>query len=126
MLTIQKWLEGVGRNRQAVTECPSWPPDLFAICASLLKRSGTYLRIFERGSRRPDWRGARSPGLKWRKSIDRFKGVSASSLVRAIPREVLTDWTALLASGDVSMSKIADDPKLSDALIRLTLIADAA
>ncbi|MDB6161229.1 MAG: hypothetical protein JWO04_4935 [Gammaproteobacteria bacterium] len=126
MLTIQKWLEGIGRNRQKMTECPSWPPDLFAVCASLLKRSGTYLRIFERGSQLPDWRHSRVPGLQWRKSIDRSKGVSAASLMRAIPREVLADWTALMAVGDTSLSKIADDPTLSDALIRLTLIADAA
>ena len=126
MLTIQKWLEGVGRNRQKVTECPSWPPDLFAVCASLLKRSGTYLRIFERRSRRPDWRGSCVSGLQWRKGIDTGKGVSAASLTRAIPREVLSDWSTLTTRGDTNVSKIADDPKLSDALIRLALIADAA
>src|SRR5882724_2032642 len=126
MLTIQKWLEGIGRNRQQVSECPSWPPDLFAICASLLKRSGTYLRIFERRSRRPAWTDARAAGIRWRKNVDGYKKVSAGNLKRAVPPEVLTDWTALMKSAGAGVGDIADDPKLLDALIRLTVIADAA
>lgn len=126
MLTIQKWLESVGRNRQQVSECPSWPPDLFAICATLLKRSGTYLRIFERRSQRPAWTGARAAGIQWRKNIDARNKVSAANLKRAVPPEVHVDWAALIKASGTDIGDIADDPKLSDALIRLTVIADAA
>ena len=126
MLTIQKWLEGVGRNRQQVLDCPSWPPDLFAICASLLKRSGTYLRIFERGPRRPRWTAACDAGRTWRKSIDSHKGVSAANLQGVVPREVRRDWTILIKSQDTGVSEIVNNLKLIDVLIRLALTADAA
>ena len=126
MLTIQKWLEGVGRNRQPVSECPSWPPDLFAICASLLKRSGSYLRVFERGPGCSDWRGARGPGVRWRQNIDAHRTVTAVNLKRAVPREVLGDWATLIKSADRGVCDIGGDPKLSDALIRLAVVADAA
>jgi hypothetical protein len=125
MLTIQKWLEGVGRNRQQVSECPSWPPDLFAICASLLKRSGTYLRLFERRSRRTAWTGARAAGIQWRKNIDARNKVTAANLKRAVPPEVHVDWATLIKASGTDIGDIADDSKLSDALIRLTVIADA-
>src|SRR5882762_4188579 len=121
MLTIQKWLEGVGRNRQRVSDCPSWPPDLFAICASLLKRSGTYLRIFERRARRPAWTNARASGVRWRRSIDKCKGISAASLKRSVPPEVFADWALLIGAQAIRLGEIADNPKLSDALIRMTL-----
>jgi hypothetical protein len=126
MLTIQKWLEGVGRNRQQMSECPSWPPDLFAICASLLKRSGSYLRVFERGPQRPDWTDAREEGRKWRKGIDSHTRVTAANLQGEIPRAVHRNWAGLLQAWDTRVSEIVNDHRLTDVLIRLALIADAA
>jgi hypothetical protein len=124
MLTIQKWLEEVGRHRSQVSDCPSWPPDLFAICAYLLKRSGAYLRVFERGARRPDWTSARDAGRKWRANIDAHKGVDAGGLQRAVPIEVHRAWTNLLKWQNIGISEITDNPKLSETLIRLALVAD--
>jgi hypothetical protein len=46
MLTIEAWLKGIGL-KHSVDVCPSWPPDLYALAGTLLRRSGAYLRVFE-------------------------------------------------------------------------------
>jgi len=48
MLTIETWLNGIGLKQLSIDECLAWPPDLYALAGTLLRRSGTYLRVFER------------------------------------------------------------------------------
>jgi hypothetical protein len=39
VLTIETWLNGIGLKRP-IEECPAWPPDLYALAGTLLRRSG--------------------------------------------------------------------------------------
>jgi hypothetical protein len=99
---------------------------MFAICGSLLKRSGSYLRMFEGVDRGADWEKAREIGRQWRASIDRIKKVSVSRLRRSVPAEVKNVWSRLTAKGNTAISAIASAPGIADDLLRLSLIADEA
>ena len=126
MLTVNSWLHGASRIRRPITECPLWPPDMFALCGSLLKRSGAYLRIFEGEDRGSEWIRARGIGSQWRTSIDRIKKVSVLRLRRSVPNEVKVVWSRLMANADVRIGDIASTPEISDDLLQLSLIADEA
>lgn len=109
-----------------MADCPVWPPDLFAFCASLLKRSGAYLRIFERSSAPSGWSNAHTPGRRWRTRIDHLTQFSVAHLESAVPKEVRRSWAAIVAAGSTGVADISRSPGVADHLIRLTLIADAA
>lgn len=94
-LTIGEHLRYLlGRN--TADDCPAWPPDVFACCASLLLKSGTYARVLKnwpprryRGSDREAWaRAARRHGQEWRLRWAKNRTVPAG--IRKLWR-VLTD-----------------------------------
>lgn len=123
MPSIDSWLTSLKRNHQGTDDCPVWPPDLFAICGSLLKISGAYLRIFERDNRDAQWVDAHKPGSDWRERFDKMRRVSPASLGRAVPDAVRSQWDVIIASKSVAIGAIKRHA-VADALIRLTLIAD--
>jgi hypothetical protein len=55
MTTIHGLLES-SRARQVARDRPFWPPDLFAVCGTLLKLSGAYLEIFKQTRRTSRWK----------------------------------------------------------------------
>jgi hypothetical protein len=70
MLTIETWLQWLGRRRPA-DECPAWPPDLYAIAGALLKRSGAYLRVFEHDGSSDYLEDVKKVGDSWLKDLDK-------------------------------------------------------
>lgn len=128
MLTIQSWLEGVGRKRRPPEECPHWPPDLYAIAGGLLKRSGAYLRVFDRIARSESYLdGIDAIGDAWRARIEGLpKRVTIPALLSARPKGVLQLWKRLIAHKETKISEVRDSKSLSEDLIRMTLIADEA
>jgi hypothetical protein len=103
---------------------PNWPPDCFALCLSVLKRTGAYTRLLSNWPPRPrpadalgGWVSeARSLGEKWRQSWN--AGTSFTQLSGA--------WEVLCDSFDVPLDEIILQPPIGKALIRIVAAADEA
>jgi len=93
-----------------------WPPDMFAVAASLLLISGGYCVVSCDWPPRKDWvASAQSNGERWRKSF-----------MRRAPARVNTLWKLLIAKGDTPLTEIQKDHSLCTVLIELLAIADEA
>jgi hypothetical protein len=129
VLTIETWLKSIGLD-EPIEECPAWPPDLFALTGTLIRRSGVYLRVFERRDRTAYADLIATAGREWRRQLDAIavdaKDVSPADLKSARTQEIKDGWARLLQAKDDSISTIGGVPELADELIRLTLIADEA
>jgi hypothetical protein len=127
VLTIESRLQALGRKRP-VKECPHWPPDLWAIAGGLLKRSGAYLRVFDRVVGAESYLdGIDTFGRAWRASIDALhKRVTLSALFAARPKEVQRLWRRLIHQSAKPVNDIRKSMSLSEDLIRMALIADDA
>lgn len=125
-VTIDSWLEALGRKFQDPLDCPIWPPDLFAICGSLLKRSGAYLQVFDRGPSKKIWDITHSTGRKWREQIDKSPRVSLVGLKASVPKEVRSSWQKLIDAKAISLSNLHEDTPVVHELISLAIIADEA
>ena len=89
MLTIETWLNGIGR-KQATHDCPLWPPNLYGLAGTLLRRSGSYLRVFERGNPGDYLDGFEDVAADWRQRIEETTElVDMSSLRSALPKDVV-------------------------------------
>jgi hypothetical protein len=126
MLTIETWLRGLGR-RQALNECPVWPPDLYAISGALLKRSGAYLRVFERNESSGYLDNISVIGASWRQCIeDLDQPLTPARFQSARPKAVERAWRQLIRARKTPISEIPASVELTESLIRMALIADEA
>jgi hypothetical protein len=125
MLTIRTWMEALGRE-ESLQECPFWPPDIFAVAGGLLKRSGAYLRIFEEDGRSAYLTGIAEAAAAWRRQIDTQRVVTIRRLLGARPAEALKLWRRLAAADATPIQLIRANRPLTECLLRLALIADAA
>jgi len=125
MLTIETWLEGIGL-KQPIEDCPAWPPDLFALAGTLIRRSGAYLRVFERPGV-PDL-DIVSKGAVWRKQIDEVakERTTVSELQAVRVDDVLAGWRILIEAKETPISEINQSRELAETIIRLALLADEA
>jgi hypothetical protein len=118
------------RPEVATEVCPAWPPDLFALAGTLIRRSGAYLRVFERHSRTEYAAEIANRARKWRRKLDAIsaaaKVVRPADLQSELIPEIETGWARLAQAKADSLNSIAQSPDLADELIRLTLIADEA
>ena len=90
---------------------PSWPPDVFAIAASLLQKSGAYNYVVRNWPPKPldEWvKEMQQLGLQWRQNW------AYSSLA---PDAVQAWWKAILANQHSTISDIRDNKPLCEALI---------
>lgn len=122
---------------EAEIECPSWPPDVFAIVATLLDRSAGY-RVAVSADWPPkpqtpkDWIWAekmeseelswaswmREVGIAWRRS--------AVSQPPQLPQPVLDWWAELVSNASISVSRLSGHLPCCRALLQLSAAADAA
>jgi len=99
------------------TECPWWPPDVFAVAATLVNESGCYSRSRFSASCSPDFAFGpkyvsfvQEAGKKWMSSIDP-------------PREVSKLWSELVSNyGNADIM----DAAWQESAMRLLAIADEA
>lgn len=127
MRTIENWLRGIGRKHQKHLDCPIWPPDLYAICAALLRISGAYIEIFAERSRSPAGFGlAHRNGRLWRKNIDAIKGVNPVRLRSAVPPAIRESWDTVLAQKDLTVGTIRLNRTIARHLINMVLASDEA
>jgi hypothetical protein len=127
VLTIETWLNGIGLT-QDIEECPAWPPDLYALVGTLIRRSSAYLRVFEHRSTAGYLEGVKAAADRWRERIDALAAdpVTVSDLQFIRVPEVLEGWAALIRAKKLAISEVRKFEELAEHLIRLTLIADEA
>jgi hypothetical protein len=130
-LTIGKWLDAIELERP-ITECPVWPPDLFALAGALLQRSGAYLHVFKQRSEIAQLKEIKEEAGRWRDGIDAMPETEApdiastrTALIESI-KSIESEWAQLIAAKDTPISDIGKIPTLVQTLIRLALVADEA
>ena len=100
--------------------CPFWPPDLFAIAGSLLRRTGAYRKAFETPatavvggkssySRLSIWREARRIGGEWRGEISRQLSEGDTFLPDCVPAKIQEWWQQLASRAQVSLGDFCDE-----------------
>lgn len=126
-------------------KCPPWPPDVFAVVATIMRRSGAYVRCIalnSTGAGAVPFLGTQWPeraeeiGRQWRQQIveilrsragQRGKTIRQSLDEVRVPDEVQTEWSLLL--GPPSALNLDDSQSnldLCSVLIKLTGYADEA
>lgn len=114
--------------------CPVWPPDLFAVAASVLYQTGEYRQIVRPG---PDndatvgtsspWRKARGVGREWRSALEKQLQTNGGSMAAALSESrVIQWWNSLLQSAHVVMSDLDEKPEVVDTLLKLFFASDEA
>jgi hypothetical protein len=126
--------------------CPLWPPDAFAICASLLRRTGAYVRLVdpqEGGVLGDEWpERAGRIGQAWRDSVEKWLernpgllSMSEPSMIARqrrpdLPGELATWWSSLRGLAKEKLTDLAVRPELArglcDALLPICVAADQA
>lgn len=104
-------------------EVPNWPPDVFAVAAALLHKSGAYSYVLE--SWPPDYKGenwaafASRIGQQWRRGM--------AGNVPAPPAEIEEWWQTLAGAAPVcEIHDLRARPDVCDALVRMCAVADEA
>jgi hypothetical protein len=106
----------------------SWPPDVFALAASLLHRSGAYTCVIRswpppiprsgNSNGAPDWNAwIKTLGIRWREAA--VAGLPA-------PPEVQAWWSCVAALGNTPISEVSNRQDLWQALLQLCAAADEA
>lgn len=104
---------------------PSWPPDVFCICAAVLQFSGAYSRVTSDSV--PHRLIKESSGdreLRIRDIGHKWKEVALSSTT--LPSEVVSWWKLLIDHSETPLYEVASNDKCCLALINLLSAADAA
>jgi len=104
---------------------PAWPPDMFAICASLLLKSGSYCSVLTdwppaKYKETESWADeARSLGLKWREDWVASKSV---------PEDIVALWKSLTTTANLArpLSDFAHNVELWQVTLQLFVFADEA
>lgn len=152
--SLRSWIESFYEPHGELSQCPPWPPDLFAVVGSILRRTGAYRIVFDvprpgRANRALQrrlealWISADECGRSWRDSINAKLRASAGAvldLTEAIPPEIEAWWTTFCLELDEEVADFAavgahgaraaaGTEAASNALeaaIALTIAADAA
>jgi hypothetical protein len=99
VLTIETWLKSIELD-EPIEECPAWPPDLFALAGTLIRRSGAYLRVFERRDRAEYAAEIATEAGEWRKELDKIsvqaEDVGPKELKAALTQKIKDRWARLI------------------------------
>jgi len=101
----------------------AWPPDVFALCASVVRRSGCYTTAFANGSC-PQAPSVRDAARAWRGWFAEQPSAGRSAQGRAVPEVIAEPWEAILSGRFVSLSHIVEYPVLMRNLLFLMAAAD--
>ena len=97
--------------------CPAWPPDLFAVAASLIDKASCCMLA-----------GPDSGELDTHRAYltEVFDNASAWTAGLSAPRGVQARWDQLIAFGQLDLREVKFQPKVRDVLYRLLATADEA
>jgi hypothetical protein len=122
--TIEDFLKYLAPAITSGEDAPAWPPDAFALVASLLQESGAYTKVISnwppngyKGSPQIWAKEIQVIGSKWRES--------AISNLRP-PLSVNTWWRTVLARKNFPIARISSDPNLYESLLQLCAASDEA
>jgi hypothetical protein len=110
---------------------PYWPPDVYAITAAFLRRTGVYVKFVNSiggHGRRPAGDGRAEPfGNEWRRSLSADLGeyLHGRSVTLSLPREVKR-WWRRFATFNGSFADAARDLRMQEAAWNLCVAADVA
>ncbi|PYQ60388.1 MAG: hypothetical protein DMF53_17090 [Acidobacteria bacterium] len=131
-------LEYLGPGLLGRKHCPPWPPDVFALTASVLRRTGAYVRVLDLPPRDDmDFLGREWPAQakrlahQWRQSLNAtlsqpsFSEPEDLSPVK-VPAELDAAWRVVRRLRDYPVGAILEKEELCRALLLLCLVADEA
>lgn len=115
--SLRELLEFMLRGSTREVRHLEWPPDVFALAASVLKATGAYVEVLSewrpKGMNAAQWAGhARVVGRRWRQ-------------LDSVPEEVMKSWSAV-ASFPGRLSEVSRSKKTTAALLQLVAFADEA
>jgi hypothetical protein len=123
-LTIGEFLSGILPRLHTDKTFPAWPPDCFALCLALLRRTGAYSQLLL------DWppdNGSDGALGKWTTSVrelgERWRTAWQQ---RHSFDELRTEWQLLCDSFALPLYKTNQNRALLEALMRLVATADEA
>lgn len=104
---------------------PKWPPDIFALCMSLLLKGGAYCAVLK------DWppmdRGQNLSIKAWVKKVRTIGSEWQRGCVKGkVPKEVSDSWAVVLQNLNVGIASLASNVRLSQKLLELCAMADEA
>jgi hypothetical protein len=119
--------------------CPTWPPDAFAVVATVMRRTGAYVhcvstvggRMAVAPSLESKWpRRARTVGAQWLQAVE--KAIKDAPLIpkqqaiarAVVPAEVAASWDALMQL--LRASPAADGREIARRLLEISGFADEA
>jgi hypothetical protein len=103
---------------------PIWPPDAFAITASLLHRTGAYRRV---GRSWPPMMGEDYAGMSWADAMFCIGGEWRRTWSEAkVPDDVVRWWRILRTARGKRLSEVSEDDSLCEALLQICAAADEA
>ncbi|WP_215410252.1 hypothetical protein [Janthinobacterium sp. JC611] len=103
---------------QGYTQCPTWPPDLFAVVGSIIDRSSCYTLAG------PDL-GQLAKHSKYLEEV--FAAAKSWDTFSEVPPAVQALWESLISEADsTDMNQVCDKPCLTQTLLKLFAIADEA
>ncbi|HKO45060.1 MAG TPA: hypothetical protein VJU84_17420 [Pyrinomonadaceae bacterium] len=117
-LTIERYGEFIAAGSWDKVELLTWPPDVFALTASILLKSGAYCHAVS------GWEGRRSLD-KWIKQIGTL-GKKWQDDVEQPPASVRRWHKTIVARKETLIFDAAKDADLCDALLQLCAAADEA
>jgi hypothetical protein len=123
-LTIGEFLEGILPRLHTDKTFPRWPPDCFALCLALLRRTGAYSQLFLHWPPAGETEGAlekwttdvRKLGEKWRRAWSQHHCFS----------DLAAEWQLVCESFAWPLESVSQDRPLLEALMKLVAVADDA
>lgn len=111
--------------------CPEWPPDAFALAASLLYHSGAYISVVEKWPPAGPSQAGCFPGIAssgWVQAVQRIGDDWRRRWPspNATPREVRDLWKIVLGHFQTPLRDVGNAPPLCHALIQICAAADEA
>lgn len=97
-------------------DCPKWPPDVFAITATVLARSGAYVRVVTTWPPTPNWGDEVNAAAE---AWEDQKDPAAIPLLRQ-------SWDAIIQGWDAPINRLLGRGDVCDALVTLMATADVA
>ena len=136
---LGEFLQYLGPGLLEREHCPPWPPDVFALTASVLRRTGAYVRVLDlhpqndSDSLGKEWaKQVCRQAERWRKSLNEslaqrysrgFDEERSLSSVKA-PAKINAAWKLIHGRAELPLAEVLDDDKLCRALLLLCLVAD--
>lgn len=117
-------LEGLDRDCLAGGEALRWPPDVFGLCAYLLKLSGSYVEVLK------EWppRAGRNDGSSWCDWVvevaSRWRRISTGA--GAVPSEVRERWAIVRQAARLPLANLSTKPDVVRAVLELVALSDQA